>query len=252
MKRFTNITLAVAAVMAIIGVVCMTASFAMGIKTDTLIAMIENGKFSFQLKNGKVVRMENSKDVVEIDPVYENLDIEFAAGSLKIEYADIDKVQIEQTNVPGFEAYVEDNTICIEGDSINESSSEVSIVVTLPNEMRFREVDLELGASEAKIEGLTADSTYIEVGAGRANIAYMDTKKLDMETGVGQIDIVLTGKESDYSYDIECGIGKVKVGNRSIGSFATSQNITNPGAERFLDIECGIGTIQIDFNKGGF
>lgn len=249
MKRFTKIALILASVMAGIGIICLIASLAMGLTTEMFINMVQDGKFSFKFVNSSIIRTEESESSAEIDEECKNLDIEYGAGILKIYYDDVEQIQIKQENVTRFDSYVEDKTLYIEGGKGSNNNSDATLVIVLPKDMKFENVDLEIGASKADITGLKADTMNVEVGAGEASILNLDVKKLNAETGVGKLSVELTGKESDYSYSLECGIGAIEIGNNSYGGLGTEQNITNPGANRFLDIECGIGEIQINFKE---
>lgn len=247
MKRFTKITLIIATVMAVIGVGCMVASFAMGLTVESFSNMVADGKFNFTFINEKILRTKESKSTIMIDEECQNLDVEFGAGVLEIYYDDVEQIQIEQKNVPDFKAHVEKKTLHIEGETKNSSNSNSSIVIVLPRNMEFEKVDLEIGASKANINDVIAKDFAVEVGAGEAAILNLDVKDLDVATGVGKVTMQLVGKESDYNYNIECGIGSIKVGGNSYGGLGTEQRISNPGANRSMDVECGIGEIQIRF-----
>lgn len=249
MKRFTKIALIIASVMAGIGIICLIASFAMGLTSEMFMNMVRDGKFSFKFVNSSIIRTEESKSSGEIDEECENLVIEYGAGALKIYYDDVEQIQIKQENVRKFESYVEDETLYIEGGKGSNNNSDATLEVILPRNMMFEEVDFELGASKADIVGLKADTINIEVGAGDASMSNLDVKNLNAETGVGKLSVELIGKESDYSYSLECGIGAIVIDNNSYGGLGTEQNITNPGASRFFDIECGIGEVEIDFTE---
>ncbi|MBQ8802166.1 MAG: hypothetical protein IJZ53_00830 [Tyzzerella sp.] len=249
MKKFTKIALIVAAVMAGIGVISLLVSSALGLSIDVFNDMVENGKLGFKFINSSIIRTEESKSSAEIDEKCENLDIEYGAGVLKIYYDDVEQIQIKQKNVTRFESHVEDETLYIEGGKGANSNSDATLEVILPKNMMFEEVDFELGASKADIVGLKADTMNVEVGAGEADISSLDVKNLNAETGVGKLSVELIGKESDYSYSLECGIGAIQMGNSSYGGLGTEKKITNPGANRFVDVECGIGEIEIDFTE---
>lgn len=249
MKRFTKITLILAGVLAMIGLACMLASFAMGLTLESFSNMVVDGKFSFRFPGEAIIRQEQSVSTTIIDEECQNLEVEFEAGQLQIYYADVEEIQIEQKNVPDFKAKVEKKTLRIDGDTDNRKSSDGSIVIVLPQNMKFEEVDLEIGASMADINDIEAKNFTIEVGAGEAAISNLDVKDLDVNTGVGKVTVELVGKESDYNYNVECGIGSIEVGENSYSGLGTKQKISNPGADRSMNVECGIGEVQIRFGN---
>lgn len=247
MKTFTKITLIIATIILVIGVACLVASFTMGLTMETFLNMVEDGKFSFGEED--IIRTNRNKNVTMIDEECQSLDVEFEAGILEIYYDDVEQIRIEQKNVPDLEAYVEKNTLYIEGETKTIRGSKSSMVIVLPQDMEFEKVDLEIGASKANIKDVVAKECVIVVGAGEANILNLETQYLNAETGVGKLTIQLIGKESDYNYNIECGIGSIQIGENSYGGLGTKQRVLNPGAKCSMDVECGIGEIQVRFTE---
>ena len=113
----------------------------------------------------------------------------------------------------------------------------------------FENVDMEIGAGQAEINDLCAESLDIEVGAGQAELMNLDVQYFSATAGAGQITAELVGNEEDYNYDVECGIGEIKIGKNSYGGFGRDTHIENPEAKREMDIECGVGQIAIEFQK---
>lgn len=258
MKKFTKIALILATVFLFIGLFCVIGSVAMGLTWGTFSNMVYEGKFNFgaedvgNIENKGSVDMNTSNDSTVGQEIYDSLDIEFGYGTMKISYGDVEQIQIEQENVKNYKCYVDDGTLHIEGNlnaNIGIGKKDGKIVIVIPNDMVFNEVDLELGAGLAEITGLVANNVDIEVGAGQMNITGLDAQKINAETGTGKLYAELVGKETDYSYNLECGIGKLKVGDSSYGGLGAEQNISNSGATRFLDLECGIGELQIEFEE---
>lgn len=250
MKKITKIALIIASIMAGIGIICLIASMALGLTWSTFSNMVREGKFSFGYAGDPFYSELSEGSITKVEEECKGLDIEFGAGTLKIYYDDVEQIQIQQEDVPGFKWYVEDRALHIEGGNKRSIfGSDGTLVVILPQHMKFDEVDLEVGAGEADVKGLVANAMDIEVGAGQANITNLDVKNLNAETGTGELYVELVGSEADYSYSVECGIGEIKVNGNSLGGFGSEQNITNPGASRFLSLECGIGQVQVAFQE---
>lgn len=250
MRKVTKISLIIAAIMAGIGVICLIASIAMGLTWGTFSDMVNEGKFSFGGDGDPFYSEMSEGSITTVEEVCNNLDIEFGAGTLKIYYDDVEQIQIQQEDVPGFKWYVEDRALHIEGGvKVGIHNSNGTLEVIIPRDMKFDEVDLEVGAGEADVNGLIASKMDIEVGAGEAKITNLDVQNLNSETGTGELYVELVGSEADYSYDVECGIGEIKINGNSLGGFGSKQNITNPGASRFLSLECGIGKVQVAFQE---
>lgn len=259
MKKFTKVAVVLAVIFAVIGIACVIASFAMGFTWNRLTGMVSEGKFNFAFElddfheDGKgIIKVPGEKkgDVMIPNESFRNLDIEFGAGTLEIVYADVEKVEVQRKNTTDFSCYVEEETLHIKGGlQIGVNSDEGSIVVKIPRNMSFDEVDLEFGAGKANLTGLVANSVDIEIGAGEVNLKGLDTKALDTAVGAGKLYIELVGVESDYNYEAECGMGDIKIGTTSVSGMGGSKKTSNPGASRFMDLECGMGEIQIEFQN---
>lgn len=252
MKKFTKIALILATVFVFVGVFCVIGSIAMGLTWGTFSNMVKNGKFSFDIGDVGNIGIETSNAYNEIDERCDSLDIEFGYGTLEVSYGDVEQIQIEQENVKRYQCYVEDGTLHIEGNlqsNISIGNQDGKIVIVIPKDMMFDEVDFEVGAGQAEVSDLKANKVDIEVGAGQMSIANLDVKELNAETGTGRLFAKLVGKQTDYSYNLECGIGQLKIGDSTYSGLGAEQNISNPGAERFMDVECGIGEIEIEFQE---
>lgn len=250
MKKFTKVALILATVFLIIGLFCVIGASALGLTWGTFAGMIENGRFSFDVGNVGSIGIQNDEAYKEIEETCNSLDIEFGYGTLKISYGDVDTIQVEQENVKNYKCYMDEGTLHIEGNlKANIGNQSGTLNVVIPKNMTFNEVDLELGAGVAEVIGLVANEVDIEVGAGEMKISNLDVKNMNAEVGTGRLYAELVEKESDYSYNLECGIGELKIGDNTYSGLGTEQAITNPNTTRFLNLECGIGEIQIEFQE---
>lgn len=250
MKRLTKIALIIASVLVGIGFLCMIVSFALGLTWGGFSDMVEDGKFNFAFDSDGFYKEGSEGTIQTVEKEFRNLEIEFGAGMLEVSYGNVEEVQVQQEDVRGFKCYVEDYTLHIEGNNnFGISNNDGTIQVLLPENTTFDEVDMEIGAGQANLEKIVANSVDIEVGAGEANLIGLDVKELNAQTGAGELYVQLVGSEADYSYDAECGIGELIIGQTSISGLGGSKNVSNPGASRYLDLECGIGQMQIEFQK---
>lgn len=230
MKKFTKVALILSIIFAVIGIGAIIGAVSLGLTWGKFASMVRDGRFSFGDDSNFVIG-EFKENQEEIDSDCRNLDIEFNAGELEIKYGDVDSIQVEQEKVSHYECYVEDDTLHIEGGvKVGIGKNDGKIIITLPKGKQFDEVD-------------------IEVGAGRAVVTELDAKELDAQVGAGQLIITMTGEESDYDYELECGIGHIEVGSSSYSGLGYEKEISNPGATRHFSVECGAGEVQIQFAK---
>lgn len=294
MKLFTKIALGIAGFFASVAVICMIIAFGMGFTLNDFRDMVYAGKFTFEFGDNMNIHLFDEDDYFDETGIWNSdthseevqdssdaqkrqhdvmhsckkIYIEYGAGKLDIQYADVSYVQIMPENVEKFKFTTSDveESVHISGGLDVSDNSNASLTILLPRGTQLDKLDLEIGASQANLDGIIADEVSITVGAGDANLlnltaGYLDlkvgagsakvtglcVKNLDVEAGVGEVDIEIAGAESDYNYSVECGIGEVNVGNHTYGGVGAEQNITNPGAQHQVDIECGIGEVNMRF-----
>ena len=254
MKLFTKISLGIAAFFAVVAVVCSLLAIAMGFSAGDFIKMTQDGKFSIEMGDGKLqifgfkegenfefdwdfsdddegLEFEDGESY-DVTGEYKNLDIEFGAGQLEIYYADIENIQVLKSDIKGFELKTNETskTLSIEAGLNTNANEGAKLVILVPRGTSFKKVDLEVGAGQAIIKELMVES-------------------LDVEVGAGQVEIELAGFEKDYSYDVNCGIGNVVIGDTSLGGFGANSSVDQDGAKGKINVECGVGEVIIRFVK---
>ena len=235
MKTFTKVVLVLAGVLGSIGLACVIIAFAMGLSMTNIMDMISDGDFTFDFSNGIEISLGGDASSEEqIEDVCEKMEIEFGAGQLEIFYDDVEEIQVKWVNIPDIKVEVNNGTLCIgEKDGVNvhfNTNTDRKLEIIIPRDTQFKQVELE-------------------VGAGQANVSGLITEKFDVEVGAGQINVELSGAEDDYNYNIECGVGKVVVGNTSYAGLGTEKTIKNEGATQDIIVECGIGEVKIQFEN---
>lgn len=263
MRKFTKIMLILAGALATIGVICVAASFAMGLNFNTIVQMVGNGDFSFEKSDSKPFNYE-------VKESFKDLDIEFGAGVLEVRYDDVETVQVQGNGIKNLKVDVKENTLVIKETKnvhISFGSNENrSLVVIIPNGMQFQEVDIEIGASKAQIADVLADEISITVGAGDADISNLTVKQFDLEVGAGKATVVqltadnidveaglgkvtmdVNGVQQDYNCIVECGVGSVVIGDNSYNGLGAEQNISYDSATKRIHVECGVGEVRVNF-----
>lgn len=111
-------------------------------------------------------------------------------------------------------------------------------------------IDIEVGAGNADIQNMTAATASIECGVGKMSVKGAVAGDTKIECGVGNIEMYLDAVESDYNYDIDCGIGSVYInGSKRGGLLASKADMTHAGAKGTIKLECGIGKIELITQK---
>lgn len=170
-----------------------------------------------------------------------------------------------------------------EKHSIFSRKNNYELIITIPEEQNFddveidngsgsvmidkistRELVLSLGAGKVEIENLNiSEETKIDGGAGEVNIISGTINNLDLDMGVGkveitsellgnnkidagigEIDLNLIGDLDNYKIKASKGIGDILLNNESI------KNDTYYGSgNNYLEIDGGIGKILINLKK---
>lgn len=159
------------------------------------------------------------------------------------------------------------------------------ITIAIPAGCQFDEVELEIGAGVMEVYNISTYEMEATVGAGELLLYNVETNEwsldvgagvvdtntmtvrndadiavgmgnliyygsimgnLDVECGMGNIEMELTGKETDHNYEIECGAGNIEIGGFSASALAMERKINNGAASTF-EIECNMGSVNIWF-----
>lgn len=145
------------------------------------------------------------------------------------------------------------NTGAVEGDfSLDEISCE--------------KMDINVGAGNFEVEKLVVtDKLEVIIGAGNLEIEDGEYQDVKLECGVGnltfkgkvngdikghcgmgEMELELEGKETDYNYNISCGLGHVEINGTTYSNVAGNKRIENAGAIGTIDLDCGMGGIDVE------
>ena len=120
--------------------------------------------------------------------------------------------------------------------------------IDLECDLKVQELSMEVGAGEFSGYGnITAAYCDLQVGAGTIDIDQLDIQKLNADCSAGEIDMVVTGKEKDYNYDLSCGMGEIDLEDSEYSGLGIEKNISNEGARKDMVLECGMGEIDVEF-----
>lgn len=232
-------------------------------------------------RNDKVV---GKMQVYSVDEDISSLSLSLSGAELKIKTADKFSVEsnhnyisvkseggqlrISETKKP-FSVYPKGVTVVLnipEGFVFDTATVETGAGRVEIDSLSADDLKLSLGAGEAEIKNLTANSRAdIDGGAGELNIdgGLLCNLKLDMgvgeltlksriegqsklDYGVGETQLTLLGSRDDYKIEIDKGIGEAKLAGESM----SDDSVYGTG-ENYIEIDGGIGTIDIEFSEDG-
>ena len=103
---------------------------------------------------------------------------------------------------------------------------------------------IEGGAGKITIENGTLQNLQLKMGTGELNLTASLTGKSDLCLGIGETNLTLIGEKSDYTVEIEKGLGNISVDGKDVTDFGVSGN----GPNRII-IEGGIGAFHLVFEN---
>lgn len=199
-----------------------------------------------------------------------NLEISLKYDELLIQEYDGDKIRVDVADDAKNDVVVEETSgkITITDTRSGNVKKKKQVKVSIPSGKEFDTVSLgvdmgtieldcdlkvqdfsvEVGAGEFDGYGnITAANCDLQVGAGTIDIDQIDVQKLNADCGAGEIDMVVTGKEKDYNYDLSCGMGEINLEDSEYSGIGIEKNISNEGAKKDMVLECGMGEIDVEF-----
>lgn len=119
---------------------------------------------------------------------------------------------------------------------------------SLLDDLKADELDISVGAGDFTSSGhIISTKTELEAGVGSLEISGLTAREISGECGIGELRLGLSGKQSDYNYELECGIGEINFDGERYSGLANEKKITNSSASCKLELECGMGEINVDF-----
>lgn len=209
------------------------------------------------------------------------LDVDVAAGSLRVEFADVSEAELEVTSSWGADRWTLDR----QGDrlvvaspdrfgpwffggwagsrvgeallrlptSLEGADADISLAAgDLGVEGSFGELALELGAGRAEISG-SADVVTADVSAGRAELNLDDVSTASLSASAGALVAVFTG-EQPRAIEVDVSAGSVTLtvpeGDYHVTSDVSAGGFDNrvgssPGASSSIDVQVSAGQVLL-------
>lgn len=142
-----------------------------------------------------------------------------------------------------------------------------TIIIYVPENYQFEDVDVDLGATDFRADGMKAREISAQIGAGVLQIegrivarssswevdmgvlelGVVDSENFQIETGMGTAKATLQGSQQDYELEGELGMGSLNFGDSRQSTPGTFK--INEGAGRLAEVSCGMGKVDINFTE---
>lgn len=127
-------------------------------------------------------------------------------------------------------------------------------------------INLLVGAGQLKTDGLRAKTAVLEIGVGEmiaqnvdvnqlmqveldmgnAEVTGKITGQLDAECSLGNLNMRLAGSEDDYGFEVDCGMGEVRIGSHHYSGLSDSRS-WNSDRKNHVKLDCEMGNATITF-----
>lgn len=161
------------------------------------------------------------------------------------------------------------------------------LIITIPKDFIAEYFSITIGAGKATLETARAKNVNLSVEAGELIVQQLEAKEncdfqveagnleikngnvintdmscnvgqlkfsgeladiSNIECNVGNIELKLKGKQEDYNYSIDCGVGQIKI-NQDTYNLENSVYIeNNANSEKELILNNGVGKIDVQIN----
>ena len=176
---------------------------------------------------GDLSQLVDEQDVLKFDGIRE-IDLELSYMQVVVREGSGDSVIVDKSNVNDklkdrINWEQDDGELTIKDQTTHNLLKKISVV----EQFEVKELNIDCGAGQAELTGTV-------------------THESEIECGVGSIDLALTGGQNEFDYELDCGIGQLRVGDESYTGLSNKRSIDN-GTGKLMDIDCGIGEVQVSF-----
>lgn len=213
--------------------------------TLTIIGIIMGGALhNFYIGSDKDTSENTNKTIELSDTDIQKLDFDLSAHSVVLRNGDTFSVSggeikknTTENNIWKLETESINHTINVFGFSLHLPFFHLdrdTLVITIPKDTTFEEINLNLSAGDVKIATINASTAKLKVSAGDIECDNMLAKNATLSVSAGDIDISKFNVTEEAS--VTCNAGNINLGTEE----AFENNLFNN-----LDLDCSMGDIDI-------
>lgn len=245
------------------------------------IGIIRKDSVSFEADEEDNDESDDTEDIVSGEEFsgVENLKLDVGACEVRIKTGTDDKIYVDDSKMK--KENTVQKTLSDDGKTLeittkmrssfsfkNVRNVKGKLVIYLPKDYKFEQVDMEYGAAAADIKELNAKSLKVQTGASSCTIKKANVDELSAESGAGSLDFYgtvkknadiksgagsvtldLEGEEEDYNYEVDSSVGAVEIGNDiDLGGLISEKYSIDNGSENTIQISNGAGSVEIRFH----
>lgn len=119
--------------------------------------------------------------------------------------------------------------------------------ITAENLTADDEINIDGGVGNIDLTNVNFKDADFDCGVGELNVSGAIDGDCKIDSGVGNIDMDLQGNADQYNFNVDTGLGAVRVNGEKLGDDYRSHN----NADYSFRIDGGVGNINIDFTEKG-
>ncbi|MDO4322023.1 MAG: DUF4097 family beta strand repeat-containing protein [Lachnospiraceae bacterium] len=262
MRRMTKVLLMTALGCGIIGGAFGIVSLCSGFQADEFATALTDGRFQISGRPEWTDSVSSfvtdfTEDGVDFEEVYtgiDSLNLDIGVADCTIIPSDTQEWKVVGYDVPSrFKCRQRGKTLDIECKKgfwsfLNIVQQEPELEIWIPKSQLLKEVRIDVGVGDLNaVKGvLRCKQLEIDCGVGDCDIRADIEKRVEIDGGVGHVQLMLTGQEKDFDYDIDCGVGSVEIGGKKYSELGSETKIDND-ADKTVKIDCGVGSVEVEF-----
>lgn len=129
--------------------------------------------------------------------------------------------------------------------SVNTTRSE-PIVLTVPQGTHFQAVSLTVNGGNLSAENLCTGTLSTSCQQGVLHYTGQVEGSAQVDHLQGETLLQLSGRPSDFNYELEYDLGHIAVGSQSFAGARGSHSIDN-GSAKTIQIQCSMGSVEVVF-----
>lgn len=131
-----------------------------------------------------------------------------------------------------------------------ENRAGAVLEIYVPREQLLEKVVIAAGVGEIEVRDgyLTCEELKLESGVGECSILADIQEKIEIDGGIGSVELELKGRETDFNFDLDNGVGEVVIGDAHLKDLGVDEQIDN-NADKEVIIDNGIGNITVCFSE---
>lgn len=251
MKKATKFLLVASLACGIAGGACGIASLCAGFSVNEFHDVMEEADFpqgSVQafLKAGTANFEEAYTDI-------DSLELDIGVAECTVYQGDTDEWRVIGRNLPlASQCRKQGGTLEVSCRknfwSFDFGNPDAELEIWIPKSQTAKKIRIDAGVGDlnAASAALRCEKLDIDCGIGDCDVLVDAEERVEIDGGVGSVCLTLIGEEEDFNYDVDCGVGTVKLGEKKYSELGSDMKIDND-AKKDVRIECGVGDVTVRF-----